>query len=145
MEAHEAIIEEEVYLVQLGWGKSTLSTWWLCGSVQEKSAKKEKEMGLFPRILHWSTPTCLAPDSISQSGGKRCERCALVELAKAFGWVPHGFLWEVLDFLVKWAKAHFKNIQMCIVIAEFRMEGQWLPIDIMKKRTISPPASIREM
>ncbi|XP_035862163.1 uncharacterized protein LOC118496075 [Sander lucioperca] len=69
-----------------------------------------------------------------------------LDLANAFGSVPHSLLWTAFDYfrvpaaLTTLVKAYFKDVQLCVTIAEYTTAWQHLEVGIMAGCTISPLA-----
>ena len=69
-----------------------------------------------------------------------------LDLANAFGSVPHSLLWEAFDYfripgsIKSLVKAYFLDIQLCFNTAEYTTGWQQLEIGIMAGCTISPLA-----
>ena len=67
-----------------------------------------------------------------------------LDLANAFGSVPHNLLWTALDYfkvpaaLTNLVRAYFKDVQLCVTTAEFTTAWQHLEVGIMAGCTISP-------
>ena len=77
---------------------------------------------------------------------KRDLHVVFLDLANAFGSVPHSLLWEAFDFfrvpgsIKSLVKAYFLDIQLCFTTAEYTTAWQQLEIGIMAGCTISPLA-----
>ena len=69
-----------------------------------------------------------------------------LDLANAFGSVPHNLLWTAFDFfrvpvaLTSLVKAYFQDVQVCLSTAEYTTAWQHLEVGIMAGCTISPLA-----
>ncbi|KAM4567620.1 uncharacterized protein V3H82_011871 [Fundulus diaphanus] len=69
-----------------------------------------------------------------------------LDLANAFGSVPHDLLWTAFDYfrvpsaLTTLVKAYFQDIQLCVTTAEYTTKWQHLEVGIMAGCTISPLA-----
>ena len=77
---------------------------------------------------------------------KRDLHVVFLDLANAFGSVPHSLLWEAFDFfrvpgsIKSLVKAYFLDIQLCFTTAEYTTAWQQLEVGIMAGCTISPLA-----
>lgn len=69
-----------------------------------------------------------------------------LDLANAFGSVPHNLLWTAFDYfrvpaaLTTLVKAYFQDVQLCVTTAEYTTAWQHLEVGIMAGCTISPLA-----
>ncbi|KAK0156142.1 hypothetical protein N1851_000565 [Merluccius polli] len=69
-----------------------------------------------------------------------------LDLANAFGSVPHNLLWTAFDYFkvpaafTALVKAYFQDIQLCLITAEYTTAWQHLEVGIMAGCTISPLA-----
>lgn len=69
-----------------------------------------------------------------------------LDLANAFGSVPHNLLWTAFDYfrvppaLTTLVKAYFQDIQLCVTTSEYTTAWQHLEVGIMAGCTISPLA-----
>lgn len=67
-----------------------------------------------------------------------------LDLASAFGSVPHNLLWTAFDFfrvpaaITRLVKAYFQDVQFCITTADYTTAWQHLEVGIMAGCTISP-------
>ena len=74
-----------------------------------------------------------------------------LDLANAFGSVPHSLIWSVFDYfkvseiVVILLRAYFQDIRLCVNTAGFTTVWQRLEIGVMSGCTISPLAFIMEM
>ena len=77
---------------------------------------------------------------------KRDLHVVFLDLANAFGSVPHSLIWSAFDFfrvpgvIVNLVKAYFQDIRMCFSTLDFTTSWQRLEIGIMAGCTISPLA-----
>lgn len=77
---------------------------------------------------------------------KRDLHVVFLDLANAFGSVPHELLWKAFEFfqvpdeITRLVKAYFEDIQFCFSTGEFVTSWQRLEIGIMAGCTISPLA-----
>ena len=77
---------------------------------------------------------------------KRDLNVVFLDLANAFGSVPHSLIWssfryfKVSEIVVNLVKAHFQDIRMCASVAELTTGWQRLEIRIMAGCTVSPLA-----
>ncbi len=87
----------------------------------------------------------LAPDTNNQEGKERLA-CVFLDLANAFGSVPHEVLWAAFNFfqvpegITRLVKAYFQDLQFCITTQDSTTAWQHLEIGIMLGCTISPLA-----
>ncbi len=69
-----------------------------------------------------------------------------LDLANAYGSVPHSFLWAAFDFfqvptiITNLVKHHFQDLQFCLTTSGFTTSWQPLEVGIMTGCTISPLA-----
>ncbi|KAJ8010150.1 hypothetical protein DPEC_G00071990 [Dallia pectoralis] len=74
---------------------------------------------------------------------KRDIHVIFLDLANAFGSVPHNLLWESFSFfhvpsiVTNLVKAYFKDLQLCFTTADFTTSWQCLEVGIMAGCTIS--------
>ena len=77
---------------------------------------------------------------------KRDLNVIFLDLANAFGSVPHSLIWETFDYfkvpgvVVNLVKLYFQDIRLCLSTAGFITGWQRLEIGIMAGCTISPLA-----
>lgn len=77
---------------------------------------------------------------------KRDIHVIFLDLANAFGSVPHNLLWESFNFfhvpasVTNLVKAYFEDLQLCFTTADFTTSWQRVEVGIMAGCTISPLA-----
>ncbi len=77
---------------------------------------------------------------------KRDIHVIFLDLANAFGSVPHNLLWESFNFfhvpssVTSLVKAYFEDLQLCFTTAEFTTLWKCIEVGIMAACTISPLA-----
>ena len=77
---------------------------------------------------------------------KKCLHVIFLDLANAFGSVPHSLIWRAFDYfrvpvvVVNLVRAYFQAIRLCLSTAGFTTGWQRLEIGIMAGCTISPLA-----
>ncbi len=77
---------------------------------------------------------------------KRDIHVFFLDLANAFGSVPHNLLWESFNFfhvpssVTSLVKAYFEDLQLCFTTADFTTSWQRVEVGIMAGCTISPLA-----
>ncbi len=77
---------------------------------------------------------------------KRDIHVIFLDLANAFGSVPHNLLWESFNFfhvpssVTSLVKAYFEDLQLCFTTADFTTSWQHIEVGIMAGCTISPLA-----